>query len=601
MKKNDWILLASIVAYSFLFWKEIPGLNFLLMNIILVGFLSWKNPAALRNRNFLLAAFGALISSASIFIYGPSAMILANFLSLLLVSVFSVNKNSSVPVAWIQSGINMFATVGYIILDWQERLKRNPQGEGKRGFITTRIFTVLIVLGIVFVFCLMYRESSVLFSKLTDKINLDFISFPWVAFTLFGSYIIYGFYYYRPWQALDAWDGSLPQDLRPSQKASWFDSLATPEGERFSAVVLLAGLNLLLLIVNGLDLAFILGDSSELPLGVTYAEYVHQGVGMLILSIVCAILVILYYFRGRLNFIAKSPLLRVLAISWIIQNIFMLLSSAWRNDLYIDVFGLTYLRIGVYVYLLLAGIGLVTMAWKVMRLKTNMFLLRVNSWLFYFVLVCGGLVNWDNFIANFNLKQSHAPDISYIQNLSWRAWPALAEYQTANGMEPAGEFKNQLFSFVSQYETLHEMKKWPSWVLAEDQVYGRIVALPEFDSATHVVVHAKNLEKLWFVAPFANVTHIDLSGNKISDISRAGQYKNVRHLNLSRNAELESLSGIEGMSSLRILSLKGTAVKDFTPLLSCPNLKKLYVGQISAEWRARLVAAHPKLQIIIEL
>ena len=36
MKKNDWILLISVVLYSFLFYNQFAGINYLIFNIALI-------------------------------------------------------------------------------------------------------------------------------------------------------------------------------------------------------------------------------------------------------------------------------------------------------------------------------------------------------------------------------------------------------------------------------------------------------------------------------------------------------------------------------------------------------------------------------------
>ena len=63
----------------------------------------------------------------------------------------------------------------------------------------------------------------------------------------------------------------------------------------------------------------------------------------------------LYYFRGRLNYHSKNKTLKLLAYVWIAQNIFMILSTAYRNNMYIEESGISYKKIGLYVYLMLSG------------------------------------------------------------------------------------------------------------------------------------------------------------------------------------------------------------------------------------------------------
>ncbi len=101
-------------------------------------------------------------------------------------------------------------------------------------------------------------------------------------------------------------------------------------------------------------------SAGELPEEVTYTEFVHQGVNVLIISVVLAIAMVMYFFRGNLNFLSNSQRLTYAAYVWIVQNAVLMVATAVKNTEYIERFGLTHKRIGVYVYLLLTLIGACT-------------------------------------------------------------------------------------------------------------------------------------------------------------------------------------------------------------------------------------------------
>src|SRR5690606_33191061 len=71
-------------------------------------------------------------------------------------------------------------------------------------------------------------------------------------------------------------------------------------------------------------------------------------------------------------------------------------------------------RIGVYVYLLLCLIGLVTTLVKVLSQKSNWFLIRINSWAFYTVFVMSCPINGDNIIVSYNCKNYKMVEIKHI-------------------------------------------------------------------------------------------------------------------------------------------------------------------------------------------
>ena len=140
-------------------------------------------------------------------------------------------------------------------------------------------------------------------------------------------------------------------------------------------------------LLNGLLLFFHISDifyliTDRLPEGMSYTEYLHQSVNTLILSIVLAIAIVMYFFRGNLNFWQNNRRLKTLTYLWIAQNGVLVLTTAYKNFLYIEGWhGLTHKRIGVYVYLLLTMIGLITTYIKVEKVKSNWYLFRQNAWL----------------------------------------------------------------------------------------------------------------------------------------------------------------------------------------------------------------------------
>lgn len=597
MKKNDWIYALSVLAFSLLFWKQTTGLNILIMNVLLIAAVVVRNKTVLRNRNWWFATAGAMASAACVFLYGDQVSLFTNFASLLLVSAFVVEKENSMLVTFFQSLCNLFVTVAYIFIDSIERKSKKAETGAGRSMAGKRTWIVIGALLVVTVFFFLYRGSNVLFYKLTEEINLDFISIGWIAFTVCGALGLYGFYYYHALPGVSEWDRSHALTLTPSEKQSWLDKLMSMPTEKFSAIVLLVLLNLLLLVVNSLDALFIFGGA-KLPSGVSYPEYVHQGIGLLITSIVLAMLIILYYFRGRLNFAENSSLLRNLALVWIAQNAFMLVSNMFRNEMYIDAFGLTYKRIGVYIYLLLALIGLCTTAWKVIYRKTNAFLVRSNSWLFYAVLIASCFVNWDERIAKHNILHTKSFDDDYIASLSFRAYPTLMNYNTKNNLQqyPDG-FQDDLIVFLSQQRYQLEEHKWPSMNLAALSAYYTMKNQASFGAVHQLNLNSRKLKKAYYFPQLANAGLLNLADNDLTDCKELGNYKKVKKLFLNDNEELSSLRGIEGMESLEEIYLNDTDVRDYSQLLLLTNLKVLEVEKISREWKRKIESRFPGIQI----
>ncbi|MEJ5995218.1 DUF4173 domain-containing protein [Pedobacter sp. Du54] len=196
--------------------------------------------------------------------------------------------------------------------------------------------------------------------------------------------------------------------------------------ENTIAIISFAGLNLLLLFLNGIDITTLwMGDLGSL----NFSQALHGSTNALIISIVMAMAVILYFFNGNLNFYRKSKTIRFLAYGWILQNTFLILSVLLRDYHYIAMHGLTYKRIGVIVFSLLCVIGLLTVYWKVAKQKSLFYLFKTNGAIWYVLLLASGLINWDVYIVKYNIENRNGAvlDVSYLMSLSDKTLPSLIE------------------------------------------------------------------------------------------------------------------------------------------------------------------------------
>lgn len=417
MKKNDWLLTASVAVYSYLFYQQQLGINFFLFTILLIAFLFLRNKKVYQSKSWLFAAAGSLLSAFCIFYYGNGLSVLANIISLCVLSAFSINPKTSIVTSFFFSLYSISASAVFMILDTIERNRNKEISDSKPVLVKVMLYIIPVVIAAIFFF--MYKASNPVFNNFTEKINLDFISAGWIFFTLGGLCLMYGFFYHKKINVISDKD-ELASNLlfaKSSNENSIFKNLLSIDNEKLSGIILLLLLNILLLTVNILDLNFLWFDGT-LPKDLSYSAFLHQGTGALISSIIIAILIILFYFRGGLNFYQGNKTLKVLAGLWIMQNAFMIISTAYRNNLYINEYSLTYKRIGVYIWLLLVLIGLVTTFIKIIKAKSNWYLFRTNGWLFYGVLLFSCFINWDMIVTNFNINRAELKkkplDTSYL-------------------------------------------------------------------------------------------------------------------------------------------------------------------------------------------
>src|SRR5690606_17023342 len=119
---------------------------------------------------------------------------------------------------------------------------------------------------------------------------------------------------------------------------------------------------------------------------IDYSSRIHEQIYSIIGSIVLAMLVILFYFKGALNFIQKNKYLVLGAKVWVVLNAVLVVSAFYQNTVYVTSLGLTYKRLGVYMFLVLCFYGLYFTYKKVSDQKTNFYLIDKMSWGFFYTL-----------------------------------------------------------------------------------------------------------------------------------------------------------------------------------------------------------------------
>lgn len=659
MKKNDWVLLISVALYSFLFYHQAAGINFLLFNIAVISGSAIKNPGIIRNKNWIITAAGSVISSACIMIYSSPLAIITNILSLGIFSVMSFSPATSVFVSLILTLCSAGSSIVFMFLDMIKRRRNSIEKENKKPFYV-KVVIFLIVLVITILFFVMYQTSNPLFKDFTKNINLDFISAAWIFFTLGGLLLLYGFYYNRHLGFLTSDEGDISNNLDKEKvtSSSFLNRLFREDTELLTGVILFSVLNLMLLVLNVLDLNYLWFDG-KLPEGMQHKEFVHDGVGTLILSVLCAIFIILYFFRGRLNYSEKSKTIKILAYIWIIQNAFMIFSTAFRMNMYINESGISYKKIGVYVYLGLTLIGLITTYIKVAKNKTNWFLFRVNPQVYYAIMVISCTVNWDVFITGFNidkaLKENKKLEKYYLADLSFKNIPQLLslndtiknyddydarDYYFASRGTYFSSFKSaldkKLFEFLDEY---YKYSDWRSYCSEKNRVYEEIMNLNEknliqslelsnnYSINSLVPIRSLNnikelnigqcaFKRLSELSAFPHLKNLTVSGNQIDSLHLFPVLKELKFLDISDNAAtgwenlknapdierlnaqnngINSIHNFPPLSKLADINLYGNPIDDFSGLSNYPELTVLNIGNT---FRGNLdtVSVLPKLQ-----
>ena len=473
MKRNDIILGSSVIVYSFLFFRQTAGVNFLLFTVLLTIFLIIKDFTIIFNKEWIVTAMGSLISACCIVYTNSSLAIISNIISLSLMAGYSMNKNSSLIFSGLYSLYSYLSAIPFMFID----LAQNRKNRTTEDKIYVKIFIVIVPIIIATIFFFMYRNASPAFDEFAEKINFDFLSWELIRFTSGGFILLYGFFYHRKISYLFHKDMLSSDQLTVTETdpKSLLLKFLTIANENLSGMVLLVLLNTLLMIVNIVDVNYLY--MMQIPEDLSYSQFVHQGTGALITSIISAILIILYYFRGTQNFYEKNRTLKFLVYLWIFQNLVLIITTAVRNQMYIEEYGLTYKRIGVYVYLLLSFIGLITTFIKIVAIRSNWFLFRKNAWAAYSVLILSCFINWDLVITVHNVEYCKRIDKAYLMQLVPSSLPYL--WKHANIPDPHFLNETGVIAETNKFDIAWENADWQSWSYEKYRIYS---ALNEYRS-----------------------------------------------------------------------------------------------------------------------
>lgn len=448
-KKSKDLITTLLVAFtgSYLFYKTDIGLNILIFTVLSVMVAIQRN----RNqqiRKILTSVTPVLICSMFISIY-PQTLSFIIWIICYLVMWSSISHDLQ-PIVILLQSITSVIQKPLISL---RKTKKGESSDSQNKKRKTQLVILTITSAIVLSFFLLYANSNPIFSNLLARIDLSFIEFGFILMVIAMSILLFGLISIKRNQSL----AKLNQKSKAIQEGEISDKNKKEYNIGKLSMLLVA---ILLAIVNLIDIIVIF--TGELPVGVTYAEYVHQGFYSLILTLSLAIGLIIYFYRGQLNFHDKVSTLKRVSYLWISQNLILALITAYKNFLYIEAYGLTYKRIAVILCLICVLIGLFL---SIKKVKSP-----ISNWLYFnklsfYAFVCSifiSLLPFDLIITSYNLKYSQTTDIDYILNLDKPDLYMLYNYIHSEEF-PSKRHIRQIDERVSEIEENSNIVKWQSW------------------------------------------------------------------------------------------------------------------------------------------
>lgn len=451
-------LLAAIgggILFNFLFWKEEQALNLLIYSLFLIT-ITLLDEEKHKTKKLYIVIGGHLLAAILVVVNHSILNIITWYISFavmiglihfpLLRNIFSVLLAAFLQV--ITAPINLLKKI----------MEMHFKSLSFKPILKIAKY-IIIPFFVVTLFSVLYSEANNIFASYLNQItsgistfvnNILIFLFPELSFERFmhvvlGIVLSAGAFIGLKKLELEKVEAGFDEQLvrvhrnKTNKSIGYMLIEVFAEGllkrmmalktENIIGVISFTALNLLLFSLNTIDIVTLwLGKKIETT-GANYSDALHDGTNVLIVSIVIAMVIIVYFFRGNLNFYSKNKTIRVLAYLWILQNVFLVFSVLLRDYQYVNALGLTYKRIGVFVFLLLCTIGLVTVYIKVAQQKTFFYLCKVNGFVWYILLLVFGFINWDVLIVSYNInnRASINLDLDHLTEMSDKALPLLNE------------------------------------------------------------------------------------------------------------------------------------------------------------------------------
>jgi len=438
--KKQILIFVSTLLFVGLFYNQGIGVNLSIFALLLLGLNFVQKPELLHDRKAVVLALCVVLSSFSnawIFTFTTFISVIISSFIFRYYIVEPQLKLVSQAVIWCSNWLAAFVQM-FQFDDWFEYNKSKPQ----KTF--SKLFSYLMLPFLILsVFFGIYVASSDTLSAWYHQYELD-VDAIIILITVLGFYFSFVFWNIKVYEPFRTLNRSLQFNFTKQQKEHLkptFDFLEIGFEKR-SGVITLTCLNIMLLF-------FIIVFNTEhfqtAPQHFSeYSSRIHEQINSLIGSIVLAMLVILFYFKGALNFVQNNKVLVRLSKLWLGLNGAVIISAVVQNTIYINASGLTYKRLGVYLFLILCTFGLYYSYRKIHLQKTNFYLVNKMSWtLFYSLIICS-LFNWGAIITKYNLTKENV-DLNYLMlHLYGNEKELLKHYQSKKDEAGVQRIKQQI-------------------------------------------------------------------------------------------------------------------------------------------------------------
>ena len=450
-KVKLWACLLLVALADVFFYGQPDGWTaggFCFLLLVAIGLF---NPAALRTKSgqiAVLLSFGQCL----LLVNDPNKLSVMLFIA----GVASIDLTSRGAVyqdalAWLQrvAGAVLFTLVTPF-RNWPRHVRavKRRRGGG-RIESSLRGWTLPVILTAVFVS--LFGSANPILGKFLEAINWDEF-FPDLSWERLLFWLLTGAVCWRAVRPRLRARRIVERQKSRSHLVEWL----------FSEAAILRSLvifNLLFATQTTMDAMYLWGGA-KLPDGMSYAQYAHQGAYPLIVTALLAAAFVLIVMRpGSAS--AQSRLIRGLVYGWVGQNVFLVISSIWRTNLYVQEYSLTYLRLSALIWMALVATGLVLIVARMAFARSNTWLINANGLALLLVLYACSAANLGGIIADYNVRhcremtgQGNPLDIGYLDEIGPASLPALLWFESQGPKKIPTTLKFRLDE---------QQKNWRSW------------------------------------------------------------------------------------------------------------------------------------------
>lgn len=434
-------ILLLIALADFLFWQHPIGISLVVFSAGLCAAALINLRPRFSKRNWLIFTGVWSLSVFPVLEFVQITSVLFLTLGHASLLIWTATRSTAGPLArallFLPFTLLSFATVTCVKLGF-------GVGRSKPTVTQSGLVAWVLPLAVGFVFLWLFIGANPVFQEwVNDLSHLD-ISPDGFARATFWSAI--GFLV-LPFAMLKQFAPNLHPKSKPQR------STVRPEGTLINARSVQNSLmlfNAMFLVQNVTDLTVLWGGSG-LPEGMTYATYAHSGAYPLMAT---SILAGIFALISR-RFTVSSDFIKMLLLIWVAQNIVLLGSAIFRLDLYIDVYGLTYLRLRVSIGMFLVLVGMVLLIWQLWTSQSNAWLTASFSAVVIFIFYVCSFVNFGYVIASENLsRDDRRPDAYYLCRQVKSGTKAYLEHSTKEGTQ---------FCFGYDKNMTNPSENWRGW------------------------------------------------------------------------------------------------------------------------------------------